>query len=130
SPKCDYSFDTECTARKMFRGGKMNESEHLDYLYALDDDRFDLVYPPEIRDVSFRHWTPVIIARQAAAFLVGKPGTRVLDIGCGPGKFCIAGALATPGKFTGVEQRKHLCDLARSLIQQANISNAEIVHAN
>ena len=41
-----------------------------------------------------------------------KPGEVVLDIGCGPGKFCIVGALATTGRFTGVEQRKHLCDAA------------------
>jgi SAM-dependent methyltransferase len=99
-------------------------------IHTLEDNRFDLVYPPEIQARSSVHWTPVIVARQAAAFLVREPGTRVLDIGCGPGKFCIVGGLTTGGKFTGVEQRKHLCDQARSVIGQANILNAEIIHGN
>jgi SAM-dependent methyltransferase len=102
----------------------------LEYIHALEDERFDLAYPPEIRAVSRLHWTPVAVARRAAEFLVRAPGTRVLDIGCGPGKFCIVGALATQGRFTGVEQRKHLCDLARSVIEQADLPNAEIVHGN
>lgn len=87
-------------------------------------------YPSEIRAKSSVHWTPAIIARRAAAFLVREPGTRVLDIGCGPGKFCIVGALATTGRFTGVEKRKHLCDAACSVIGQTNIPNVEIIHGN
>lgn len=102
----------------------------LEYIHTLEDNRFDLAYAPEIRAASDRHWTPVIVARQAAEFLVREPGTRVLDIGCGPGKFCIVGALATDGRFTGVEQRKHLCDAARAVIGQAKIANAEIIHGN
>ena len=102
----------------------------LEYIYALEDNRFDLIYPPEIRELSERHWTPVKVARRAAEFLVREPGARVLDIGCGPGKFCIVGALATSGKFTGVEQRERLSDLARAAIEQANIPNAEIIHGN
>lgn len=102
----------------------------LEYIHTLEDNRFDLVYPPEIRSVSSVHWTPVIVARRAAEFLVREPGTRVLDIGCGPGKFCMVGALATEGRFTGVEQRRHLCDVARSIIEQVKIPNAEIIHGN
>ena len=102
----------------------------LEYIHALEDNCFDLVYPPEIRAKSSVHWTPAVIARRAAAFLAREPGTRVLDIGCGPGKFCIVGALTTAGKFTGVEQRAHLCDLARSIIGQAKITNAQIIHGN
>ena len=102
----------------------------LEYIYALEDNRFDLIYPPEIRKLSERHWTPVKIALRAAVFLVRDPGTRILDIGCGPGKFCIVGALMTSGKFTGVEQRKHLCDVANSVIGQAKLPNAEIIHGN
>ncbi|MDB6155759.1 MAG: hypothetical protein JWL90_4212 [Chthoniobacteraceae bacterium] len=108
----------------------MNSFEHPNYLSELDDDHFDLIYPLEIRDLSSIHWTPVSIARKAAKFLVNKPGTRVLDIGCGPGKFCTVGALVTEGQFTGVEQREHLCDLARLTIGKAKISNVKIIHAN
>ena len=102
----------------------------LEYINTLDDDRFDLVYPPPIRMASDRHWTPVMVARRVAEFLVRKPGTRVLDIGCGPGKFCIVGALVTQGRFTGVEQRQHLCDVARYVVRRANIFNVEIIHGN
>jgi SAM-dependent methyltransferase len=108
----------------------MKPWNRLEYLYALEDNRFDLVYQPEIRALSGCHWTPVAVARSAAEFLVQEPGTRVLDIGCGPGKFCIVGALATDGRFTGVEQRKHLCEAARSVIGQAKLPNAEITHGN
>lgn len=108
----------------------MKPWELLEYVHTLEDSRFDLAFPREIRAQSTVHWTPVVIARQAAEFLVREPGTRVLDIGCGPGKFCIVGALATEGRFTGVEQRKHLCDAARSVISQVKIPNVEIIHGN
>lgn len=108
----------------------MSSPEYLDCLYALEDDQFDLIYPPQIRQLSFRHWTPVTIARRAAEFLVSKPGARVLDIGCGPGKFCIVGAVMTAGHFTGVEQRPHLTQVARETIAQAKISNAEVIQGN
>jgi len=109
---------------------RMKPLNLLEYLHTLEDNRFDLVYPPEIRAAADRHWTPVIVARLAAEFLVREPGTRVLDIGCGPGKFCIVGALMTEGRFTGVEQRHHLCEVARSVIGQAKLPNAEIIHGN
>ena len=102
----------------------------VENIFALDDNCFDLVYPLEVRELSCVHWTPVQIARRAADFLVSKPGIRVLDIGCGPGKFCIVGALTTSGKFTGVEQRKRLADLACAAIEEAKIANAEIIHGN
>jgi len=54
----------------------------------------------------------------------------VLDVGCGPGKFCLIAALNTTGRFTGVEQRGHLADLARQTIEQSNVTNAEIIHGN
>ncbi len=102
----------------------------LEYIHSLEDNQFDLVYPRGVRNLSPVHWTPVTVARRAAAFLVREPNTRVLDIGCGPGKFCIVGALTTGGQFTGVEQRKDLCDLAQTTIHQANIPNAKVFSGN
>lgn len=94
------------------------------------DDDFDSIYPSRIRALSSRHWTPVIVARRAAAFLVRRPDTKVLDIGCGPGKFCIVGAMTTLGQFTGVEQRLHLVEVARSAIAESQIENACVLHKN
>ena len=108
----------------------MKRADAHEQLRTLDDDRFDLLYPLEIRELSSIHWTPVSVARKAVRFLVNKPGTRVLDIGCGPGKFCMVGALTTEGLFTGVEQRESLCKLARHTIRKAKLANVEILHSN
>ena len=108
----------------------MNDLEHFNHVFSLMDERFDLIYPMEVRDLSWRHWTPVVIARQAAAFLAERPNTRVLDVGCGPGKFCIIGAQTTSAHFTGVEQRERLAFAARDAIKRLGITSAEIVHAN
>ncbi len=108
----------------------MPSSSLLEFIHARADDQFDLIYPPEIRRLSRTHWTPIRIACAAADFLVSAPATRVLDIGCGPGKFCLIGALTTTGHFTGIEQRKNLCDLARKKIQQARLPRAEVYHGN
>jgi SAM-dependent methyltransferase len=102
----------------------------LEHLRSEEDARFDRVYPEPIRLLSRVFWTPISVARQAAGFLVTRPGTRVLDIGCGPGKFCIAAALASPGHFTGIEQRRRLCEVAWRVLRHAGIPNAEIFHGD
>jgi SAM-dependent methyltransferase len=108
----------------------VSDPKYFDDAFTVEDERFDLNYPPEIRDLSSRHWTPVAVACRAAELLVTEPRTRVLDLGCGPGKFCIIGALTTAGHFTGVEQRQQLASVARAAIQRQRIPNAEIIHAN
>ena len=77
--------------------------------FSIEDEKFDLIYPAQIRQLSALHWTPVAVAAEAAKFLVTAPETRVLDIGCGPGKFCLVAASLTDGHFSGVEQRNDLC---------------------
>ena len=99
-------------------------AEHVE---AGDDEAFDRTYTPAIRALSFLHWTSIAVARRAAAFLAPVAGTRVLDIGCGPGKFCIVGALTTSGRFTGIERRPHLVDIARKSLARAGIADAEIL---
>ena len=70
------------------------------------------------------------VASAAAKLLVSKPGTWVLDIGCGPGKFCLIGSLLTDGHFTGIEQRSHLAKAARQAALDQGIYNVEIIHSN
>ncbi|WP_156345187.1 methyltransferase domain-containing protein [Verrucomicrobium spinosum] len=94
------------------------------------DAEFDLLLPKPFQDLSQRHWTPVAVAHEAARFLADRPGDRVLDVGCGPGKFCAVGASATQGHFIGVEQRGNLVRIAQSLLQHFQIPRATIVQGN
>jgi len=110
--------------------GRVNSLENFDSICAAEDERFDLLYPPHILALSSQHWTPATVARTAAEFLVPEPNTRVLDIGCGPGKFCIVGAQTTDGHFTGVEQRPELANVGRVSIERERIANAVILNAN
>src|SRR5580693_8048600 len=73
------------------------------------DDRFQHLYPPSVRSLSTRHWTPLHITRRVAQYLTPTDNVKVLDIGSGVGKFCMAAAHFSPsGFFYGVEQRKDL----------------------
>jgi SAM-dependent methyltransferase len=94
------------------------------------DEKFNTIYPTNIRRLSEKHWTPVSVAKSASEFLVSNPGTRVLDIGSGAGKFCMVGAVNTKGHFTGVEQRAELVDLTQSLTRKYSLQNIEFVQAN
>ncbi|NJM26667.1 MAG: methyltransferase domain-containing protein [Bacteroidia bacterium] len=94
------------------------------------DDDFNAIYPENIRKLSRKHWTPVSVAKQAATFLAERPGTRVLDIGSGAGKFCMIGAAHTRGHFTGVEQRYDLVELSHRLASLHQIGNTAFVHGN
>lgn len=94
------------------------------------DEDFDKIYPEYIQELSEIHWTSVEVARKAAEFLVTKPGAKVLDIGSGVGKFCLIGAMTTPGFFYGVEYRKDLVKISKKIISDKNISNVEFIHSN
>ena len=65
--------------------------------FSIEDEKFDLIYPPKIRKLSSIFWTPVAVAAKAAKWLVTVQGMRVVDIGCGPGKFCLVAASLTDG---------------------------------
>lgn len=97
---------------------------------SVEDEKFDQVYPPRIRKLSALHWTPVRVAAEAARFLVTAPGTRVLDVGCGPAKFCLVAASLTHGSFTGIEQRQELVAAARSAAFRLQLDDVEIIHGN
>jgi SAM-dependent methyltransferase len=97
---------------------------------SVEDDRFDRIFPPRVRKFSSLYWTPVAVASHAARLLVRKPGTRVLDIGCGPGKFCLIAAAITEGHFTGIEQRDYLVKAARDAAVKERCPNVEIIQGN
>ena len=101
-----------------------------DFSRLPSDAEFDRVYPESVRESSQYHWTTVEVCRHAANWLVTGPETRVLDVGCGPGKFCAIGAASTRGHFTGVEQRRRLCRTAREMLSHYQIPRVNIIHTN
>jgi SAM-dependent methyltransferase len=93
-----------------------------------EDAAFDSVYPPAIRAVSRRFWTPVDVARRAANLFRQAGARRVLDVGSGAGKFVLVAAGAVPeASFVGVEQRAHLVDVARRAQERLRLPNASFV---
>ena len=98
--------------------------------FSIEDEKFDQVYPAQVRQLSAIFWTPVAVAAEAARLLVTTPGTRVLDVGCGAGKFCLIAATVTDGQFTGVEQRAELVTAARDAAAQLAAEGVEFLHAN
>jgi hypothetical protein len=92
---------------------------------AVRDEDFDSLYPLEVRAASPLFWTPVRVAVRAAELLVGgRRAARILDVGSGPGKMCIVGALTTSGHFTGVEQRAHLVSAARGAASHLRVEES------
>jgi SAM-dependent methyltransferase len=95
-----------------------------------NDAAFDRQYPEHFQLLSPKHWTPLAVAHIAAGFLA-KPGARVLDIGSGIGKFCLAAGFYFPETyFYGVEQRQELIYLAEEAKQCTQLFNVNFIYAN
>ncbi|HVW27406.1 MAG TPA: methyltransferase domain-containing protein [Polyangiaceae bacterium] len=91
---------------------------------ALSDPDFDRLYPEKIQVASWRFWTPIHVAYRAAEVLESLGAARVLDVGSGPGKFCIIGGMVAPNvTFVGVEHRGHLVATAREVASRLDVSN-------
>lgn len=106
------------------------DTDTLNFPPFSTDISFDILYPAHIQALSAMHWTPVDIAKKAAAFL-NTPGARVLDIGSGVGKFClIAGTHFPQTRFTGVEQRQELHHYAELARDETDLGNVNFIHGN
>jgi len=98
--------------------------------YFSSDKIFDSLFPYYIRDLSEVHWTPLAVAFEAARFLAPDENARIIDIGAGVGKFCMACSFTTAGQFTGIEQRKNFVKLGNKNIKKLGLTNASILHGN
>ena len=96
----------------------------------VSDERFDRLFPAELRQRSARHWTPAAVARRAVELLAPRPDWEILDIGSGAGKLCILGALLSPASFVGVEQELLLVGAAQSAARAAYATRARFVHGS
>lgn len=95
------------------------------------DEQFNQLYPLHIQAHAQRHWTPLYVARKAASFLSIEKNVRILDIGSGAGKFCLAAAYYTPDTlFYGVEQRKNLISHSESTNDILHLENVSFIHGN
>jgi SAM-dependent methyltransferase len=95
------------------------------------DAKFDKLYPLAIQEMTARHWTPLDVAQKAADFLVVEAGAKILDIGSGVGKFCLAAAhYKADAFFYGVEQRERLVQFANAAKEKLQIENAIFMQAN
>jgi SAM-dependent methyltransferase len=82
---------------------------------CVPDRVFDSYLPEDLRYVSQDQWTPLEVVQTAARWLADAGIRRVIDIGSGPGKFCVAAALAGSCELIGLEQDPRLSSVARSL---------------
>jgi SAM-dependent methyltransferase len=66
------------------------------------------------------------VARRAALRFAERGVRRVFDVGCGPGKFCIAAAVARPDlNFIGIDRGLDLTITAEALAACLRVSNVE-----
>jgi len=79
------------------------------------DAAFDRFLPASLRDLSPQHWTPLPVVKRASEWLDSLGIRRVVDIGAGAGKFCVAGALFSGCRFIGLEHRPSRVESARTL---------------
>lgn len=100
--------------------------------FPATDHSFDSIYPDTVQVLARQHWTPLHVVRLVTDFLTsGLNAARILDIGSGSGKFCLAGAYFAPlHNFYGVEQRGYILNEARRAQLRLGISNANFIHAN
>ncbi|MBS1666404.1 MAG: methyltransferase domain-containing protein [Bacteroidetes bacterium] len=95
------------------------------------DAQFNQLYPASIQLLAQRHWTPLVVARRAAHFLAAEGNVRILDIGSGVGKFCLAAARYEPNaSYYGIEQRKHLINHAEAAKQALGYENVFFMNGN
>ncbi|WP_215223865.1 class I SAM-dependent methyltransferase [Echinicola shivajiensis] len=90
------------------------------------DRDFDLLFPPKIRQLSSRHWTPLPIVKQTLEFLCQDENTKILDIGSGSGKFCLIGAMQSKCTFYGVEKRAPLVKISRKIANELGLDRRVI----
>jgi SAM-dependent methyltransferase len=109
----------------------------MDFLVAIshfdisNDMAFDDLLPVRLQVQSTFHFTPVAVAQRAAVMLAPDARMKVLDVGSGIGKFCIAAALVVPhAEFVGVEFRPHLVSLANELARASGVRNAHFIHSD
>jgi len=100
------------------------------YKHQLTEIGFNNLLPHDLKQATQTYFTPIEVAQTAATWLTENNEKKILDIGAGVGKFCIAAARINNCDFYGVEYRKSLIDLGNELIERYEIDNAKMIHTN
>src|SRR5882672_6257027 len=99
--------------------------------YFTSEANFCRLYPLSIQQLDREHWSPLLIINRAVQFLADKPAVKILDIGSGIGKFCLAGAYYKPSAFFyGIEQRKSLVTHAETARTLLGLQNVHFINRN
>ena len=110
---------------------KLAEKKNYTEKWYSADLQFNRLYPEPIQLLAARHWTPLAVARKAANFLAAEQNARILDIGSGVGKFCLAAAHYKPNAFYyGIEQRKQLVSYAETARETLWLDNVFFINGN
>ena len=95
------------------------------------DAQFNGIYPMVVQQHARRHWTPLGVAEKTAEFLAAEKNKRILDIGSGVGKFCLAASHYRPAvQYTGVEQRISLIEYAEIAKKKLGLYTVSFIHGN
>ena len=109
------------------RKSSINPSSH----WFDSNELFDNLFPDSNSSLMKRHWTPLEVAKKAAEFLAAEKNVRILDIGSGVGKFCLAAGNYMPLAFyTGIEQRGNLVEQAIQAKEIVGLKNVNFLHGN
>lgn len=105
-------------------------SSYLDR-YFTEESRFCQLYPLPIQQLNETHWSPLSVINKAVQFLASRENIKILDIGSGSGKFCMAGAYYKPlASFIGIEQRHYLNESAIDVRQRLGRLNVNFILGN
>lgn len=95
------------------------------------DHEFNQLYSLSLQKHDTKHWTSLKVARKAAEYLADGLPARVLDIGSGIGKFCLASAYFQPqAQFFGIEQREKLVEAAKKAKELLQLPNVNFEQGN
>lgn len=105
------------------------ESENQ-IIIQLTDTSFNELLPGYLKFAARLYFTPIEVAKKAAEWLTENNEKRILDIGSGVGKFCIAAASHVDSHFYGVEYRKSLVQLGKHIAKHYQLNNVTLLNAN
>lgn len=92
-----------------------------------DAERFDAIYNEKKGPFAWfvdNYWRGVVQKRLKVNVEKLKPfaGKKILDVGCGSGRFCIAFAQNGAEKVIGIDFAKGMIEIANRLAEQASVS--------